>query len=162
MERAVERRQLLSVVASGMAAFVVACGAPDAGETRVIQDPALGTVYQWEKNDILLLVSGLQPTYHPGEEIRLTLLFNNDDGPAQMRVRTRLLGRGQQAVAELEVASATVPASDVLSMERNLLLPRSLPPGDYTLQIEMPPWTQTGQSGSVGGGALTAPVTVVP
>src|SRR5437764_3376419 len=129
-------------MASGVAAWVAACGS-DAGrgETRVVDDPALGTVHQWEKDELLVLASGLQPGYHPGDEIRFELLFNNQrHAPVSLRVRTKLLGRGQQAVVEAPVLPVDVPSEDAVKLERTLRLPRSLPPGDYTLEVELPPW----------------------
>ena len=148
-------------MASGVAAFAAACASPATGETRLVDDPALGRVYQWEKDDLLVLASGLQPAYRPGDEMRVKLLLNNQKHvSAEVKIRTRLLGRGQQAVVEAEVVNVEVPADGVLNLERPLRLPRSLPPQDYALQVELPPWTLAG-NGEAGGGSLMIPVQVV-
>jgi hypothetical protein len=163
VDRRVARRQLIGAMASGVATFVAACGTEaSGGETRVVDDPSLGRVYQWEKDDLLVLVSGLKAAYRPGDEIVVSLTLNNQQGlPAEARVRTKLIGRGQQVVLESDVVAVTVPPDDAAHLERSLRLPRSFPPGEYTLQVELPPWTLAGGGGrSVGGGALTAPLRV--
>lgn len=150
-------------MASGVATFVAACGSEASNaETTVVDDPSLGRVYQWEKDDLLVLLSGLRPTYRPGDEIVVNLTLNNQGRlPIEARVRTKLVGRGQQVVLEADVASVSVPPEDAAHLERSLRLPRSFSPGDYTLQVELPPWTLPGGGGgSVGGGSLTAPVRV--
>jgi len=147
-------------MASGMATFMAACATDVSNPgTTTVDDPTLGRVYQWQKDDLLMLVSGLQPMYHPGQEIRFHLTLNNQtEAPIDVRVRTKLLGRGQQAVVEAEVYPTTVPAEDAVQLDRVLPLPRGLPPEDYVLQVELPPWVRG--SGTVGGGALLAPVRV--
>jgi hypothetical protein len=69
-------------------------------------------------------------------------------------VRTKLVGRAQQVVTEAPVASLQVKPLDAAELERTLELPGNLDPGDYTLVIELPPWSLDGQT--VGGGSLTA------
>ncbi|GEM_PF-4682864 len=162
MERRVARRYLLGTMAASVAAFMAACGGDiHNSETKAVDDPALGRVYQWEKDDLLLLISDLQPSYHAGDDVRFHLLLNNQSSaPAQVRIRTKLLGRGQQAVAEAEVVAANVPSADAVKLERDLRLPRGLPPGDYTLQVELPPWTLPGQQ-TVGGGSALVPLRIV-
>jgi hypothetical protein len=162
VDRRVPRRDLLGMLASGAAAWATACSSDTGrGETNVVDDPTLGKVYQWEKDDLLVLVSGLQPSYQPGDEVRFELLLNNQrHAPISVRVRTKLLGRGQQAVVEAPVVPADIASEDVLKLERTLRLPRSLPPGDYTLEVELPPWQVGSDQAQGAGGALTAPLTV--
>jgi hypothetical protein len=87
------------------------------------------------------------------------MLNNNASIPAVARVLTRLLGRGQQAVVEAEVANLTIDADDASSVERTLDLPRSLTPGDYTLSVELPPWRL--ERREVGGGRINTDIRVI-
>src|SRR4051812_47351807 len=64
MDRPVQRRRLLGAVASSAAALVTACSTDVSNrDTQVVADPTLGKVYQWEKDDLLVLLSGVQPSY---------------------------------------------------------------------------------------------------
>ena len=120
-----------------------------------------GKVLQLEKDDLLVLVSDFQPQYRPGDRIAVTVLINNQSSRfATARIRTRLLGRGQQAVVEAEVASVNIRPMDATPTERALALPTNLPTGDYTLQVELPPWSFEGRQ--AGGGSLSTAVKVVP
>jgi hypothetical protein len=47
---------------------------------------------------------------------------------------------------------------DATATDRVLPIPADLPPGDYTLQVELPPWSFEGRQ--AGGGSLTATVKV--
>ncbi len=162
VDRRVERRELLGVMASGMVAFVAACTTSDlsGGETTIVNDPALGTVYRWEKDDLLILVSGLKTSYRVGEDIRFEALLQNQHSiPLDGRLRTKLIGRGQQVVLEAEMLPIAVEAEGVLNVQRVLQIPRSMPTGDYyVLQIELPPWQYDGQT--AGGGALTVSLSI--
>lgn len=153
----VGRRELLSLVVSGLATAAAACG-PAGGPTNVVRTDD-GRILQWERDDMTVLVSGVKDEYHPGEPVHLTVLINNGAPvPAAARVRTRLLGKGQQAVVEAEVVNVTINADDAASVERTLDLPRSLLPGDYTLSVELPPWRLDRRE--VGGGRLNADIRV--
>lgn len=151
------RRALFGLVASGFASLVAACG-PSSAATTIIQTDE-GRVLQWERDNMTVLVSGLREQYQPGQQVRLTVMLNNHAlVPATARVRTRLLGRGQQSVAEAEVVSVAISPDDAVRVERTLELPRSLTPGDYTLAVELPPWRLDRRD--VGGGKLTADVKI--
>jgi len=150
---------MFSIVASGLTAVAAACG-PAGAPTSVTQTPE-GRVLQWAREDMTVLVSGIRDEYRPGEQIRLSVLMNNGAPvPAVARVRTRLLGRGQQAEVEAEVASLTINSADAAKVDRALDLPRSLSPGDYTVMVEIPPWRL--ERRDVGGGRLTADIRVLP
>ncbi len=127
-------------------------------DVTVIQTPE-GPVLQLEKDDFLVLVSGFKETYRPGERVDLKILLNNQSQRfAQARIRTRLLGRGQQPVVEAEVVAINVRPTDATAVERTLLIPNTVPPGDYTLQVELPPWSFEGRQ--AGGGQLNTTVKV--
>jgi hypothetical protein len=105
-----------------------------------------GKILQWESDDLLVIVSGIQPSYRLGESIKVNLLVNNQASRlAVVRLRTRLLTRGDQAVAETEIANLTVPSDDAANADREIPLARSLTPGEYTLAIEIPPWKVDGR-----------------
>ena len=154
--RRVGRRAALGIWASGAASAVAAaCG--ERGSS-VIQTPE-GPVLQLEKDEFLVLVSGFQAVYHPGERVAIKVILNNQSTRyATARVRTRILGRGEQAVAEAEVASVNVKPVDATAIERAVLLPTTLTPGDYTLSVELPPWSFEGRQ--AGGGKLNTPIKV--
>jgi hypothetical protein len=153
--RKVGRRAAFGVWASGLVSVTSACGDRD---VTVIDGPE-GKVLQLERDDLLVLVSDFKPNYRPGDRITLKVLINNQGTRfAQARVRTRLLGRGQQAVVEAEVANINIRPMDAASVERVLPLPTDLPAGDYTLQVELPPWSFEGRQ--AGGGSLTTPVKI--
>lgn len=122
--------------------------------TTVIQTTD-GPVLQLERDDFLVLVSGLRDAYRPGDRVSIKIIVNNQNTRfASARIRTRIIGRGQQAVAEAEVASINVRPSDATSVEREVLLPTNLSPGEYTLAVELPPWSFEGRQ--AGGGTLSA------
>jgi hypothetical protein len=153
----VGRRALLGLVVSGLTTAVAACG-PSGPPTTVLNTPD-GRVLQWEREGMTVLVSGIQEEYRAGEPVRINVMMNNSASvPAVARVRTRLLGRGQQAVVEAEVANLTIGADAASKVDRVLDLPRSLTPGDYTLMVEVPPWRL--ERREVGGGRLSAEVRV--
>ena len=153
----VGRRALFGLVVSGLTTAVAACG-PAGAPTTVVNTPD-GRVLQWEREGMTVLVSGVQDEYRAGEPLRINVLMNNSASvPAIARVRTRLLGRGQQAVVEAEVANLTVGADAASNLDRVLDLPRSLAPGEYTLMVEVPPWRL--ERREVGGGRLSTEVRV--
>jgi hypothetical protein len=152
----VDRRQAFSIWASGIASAASAC----TGTGTTVLQTAEGPVLRLEKDDFLVLVSGFQSTYRPGERVTVKVLVNNQSTRfAAARIRTKLLGRGQQAVVETEVASITVKPFDATETERTMLLPGNLPAGDYTLMVELPPWSFEGRQ--AGGGSLSTSVSVV-
>jgi hypothetical protein len=153
----VGRRALFGLVVSGLTTAAAACG--PAGAPTTVLNTAEGRVLQWEREGMTVLVSGVQDEYRAGEPIRINVLMNNSASvPAVARIRTRLLGRGQQAVVEAEVASLTIGADGAAGVDRVLDLPRSLAPGEYTLMVEVPPWRLDRRE--VGGGRLSADVRV--
>jgi len=128
-------------------------------EVTVIQT-AEGVVLRLEKDDFLILVSGFKDSYRPGERIDLKVLLNNQSQRfAQARIRMRLIGRGQQPVVEAEVVSVNVRPTDATAVDRALQLPTNVAPGEYTLQVELPPWSFEGRQ--AGGGQLNRTVQVV-
>jgi hypothetical protein len=154
----VSRRAWLAGLVSGAGLLAAACGSPGA---QVLDTPE-GRVLQYEGDNLLVLVSGAQPGYHLGESMHLNVLVNNQsDGLAQVRVRTKLLGRGDQPVVQADAAVLTVNTDDASSVDQELPLARDLLPGDYTLSIEVPPWKVNGRD--FGRGAnLRAPVRLDP
>ena len=149
------RRRFFRAAASGLLGLATACG-PSTGQTEVLSTPE-GKVLQWERDDLLVLVSGLQDSYHLGEAIHLKVILNNQTTRFGLyRLRTKLAGRGQQVVAEAPVASLQVKPFDATEVERVLSLEPSLTPGDYTLIVELPPWSLEGRT--TGGGSLSAPL----
>jgi hypothetical protein len=155
MER-VGRRELLSTWAASVTSLRP--GRWERGAS-VVQTPD-GPVLQLERDDLLVLVSGIKPTYGPGDQLALGLILNNQsERRATVQVRTRLLGREDQALAEGEVASVNVEPIDVSTLERSLVLPSELAPGEYTVLVELPPWSFEGRQ--AGGGKLTARISVV-
>lgn len=118
-----------------------------------------GKILQLEKDDFLVLVSDFAAQYRPGDRISVKVLINNQTSRfATARIRTRLLGRGQQAVAEAEVVSVNVKPMDATTTERSVQIPTDLPAGDYTLQVELPPWSFEGRQ--AGGGSLSTGVKI--
>jgi hypothetical protein len=153
----VGRRELFGLVVSGLTTAAAACG-PTGAPTNVLNTPE-GRVLQWESEGMIVLVSGIQDEYRAGEPMKVTVLLNNSASvPATAKVRTRLLGRGQQAVVEAEVASLIIGAEGASTVDRQLDLPRSLSPGEYTLSVEIPPWRLDRRD--VGGGRLNTDVRV--
>jgi hypothetical protein len=155
--RPVGRRELFSTAASGLLGFVAACG-PGNGRTEITRT-ADGRILQWQRDDLLVLVSGLQESYRLGQELRLSVMLNNQASRSgSYRVRTRLIGRGQQVVAETPVATLQVEPLDAAEIERSIELTPAVGSGDFTLSIELPPWSLDGRT--VGGGALSAPLRI--
>jgi hypothetical protein len=153
----IPRRELFSAATSGMLGFLSACG-PAGSRTEVLQTPE-GKVFQWERDDLLVLVSGLQDRYQVGQEIRLKVLLNNQSNKfGQFRLRTKLAGRGEQVVVEAPVASIQVKPLDAAETERVLPLTSAITPGEYTVVVELPPWNLEGRT--TGGGSLSAAVRV--
>ena len=152
----VDRRAVFGIWATGAASAVAAaCGGRG---TSIIQTPD-GPVLQLEKDDFLVLVSGFRSAYQPGDQLAVRVILNNQSNRyATARVRTRVLGRGDQPVVEAEVVSANVKPFDATAVERSVLLPTTLTPGDYTLSIELPPWSFEGRQ--AGGGKLNAPIKI--
>jgi hypothetical protein len=156
--RVVSRRAWLAGLVSGAGLLAAACGSPGA---QVLDTPE-GRVLQYEGDNLLVLVSGSQPNYHVGESMRLTLMVNNQStGYVQVRLRTKLLGRGDQPVVQADPALLSVRSDDASSVDQDLPLPPDLLPGDYTLSIEIPPWKLDGRDFGPGA-TLTAPVRVDP
>jgi hypothetical protein len=154
----VSRRAWFASLVSGAGLLVAACGSPGAS----VLDTPEGRVMQYEGDDLLVLVSGLQPTYQVGDSLHLTLLVNNQSaGYVQVRLRTKLLGRGDQPVVQADPALLSVKSDDANSVDQDLALPRDLQPGDYTLSVEVPPWKLDGRD--FGRGAtMRAPVRLEP
>ena len=98
---------------SGTAAFLAACSAEVSnGETKVVEDPSLGTVYQWQQDDLLVLVSGYRSCTTPGDTLTFNLVLNNQRSvPIDAKVRVKLVGRGQQVVEQADVVTVSVPAT---------------------------------------------------
>ncbi|MCC7106216.1 MAG: hypothetical protein IT307_13825 [Chloroflexi bacterium] len=156
MKSRINRRDLAQATMSSLAAMVTACG-PSGGQTEVVDSPE-GRVYRWERDDLLVLLSDLKDRYRLGEPIALKVLLNNQAGRAgTFRVRTKLMGRGQQVEAEAEVATLQVRPNDAAEVTRTLVPPASIRPGEYSVVVELPAWTLEGERPK-GGGSLTAPV----
>src|SRR5919202_2664567 len=97
MQRPFPRRMVVAAVLSSASAFAAACGSGSPG-ANVLDTPE-GRVLQYEGDDLLVLVSGLQPSYRAGDHVHLNLMVNNQSaGFAQVKLRTKLLGRAGQAV----------------------------------------------------------------
>ena len=92
------------------------------------------------------------------DENAAVLINNQGSRFATARIRTKLLGRGQQAVVEAEVVSVNIRPMDATPIDRVLSLPTDLPPGDYTLQVELPPWSFEGRQ--AGGGSMTTAIKI--
>jgi hypothetical protein len=151
----VDRRAALGIWASGLMGLTSAC--TDRGLAEI--NTPEGKVLQLEKDDFLVLVSDFAPSYRPGERITLKVLINNQSSRyATARIRTRLVGRGQQPLVEADVASVNIKPMDATATERSLLIPRDLAPGDYTLQIELPAWSFEGRQ--AGGATLSTSIKI--
>ena len=148
------RRAWFAGLVSGAGLLAAACSSPAA---QVLDTPE-GRVLQYEGDDLLVLVTGLEPTYHVGDHMHLNLMVNNQSaGFAQVKLRTKLLGRADQAVVQADPVFLDVKSDDASNVDQDVLLPRDLLPGDYTLTVEVPPWKLDGRE--FGGGAtLRAPV----
>jgi hypothetical protein len=154
--RRVARRAAFGLWASGLASLASSCGTP--GLTEI--DTPDGKVLQLEKDDFLILVSDFAQTYHPGDTIKVHVIVNNQSNRfAQTRIRTKLVGKGQQVVAEAEAAMINIKPSDATAIDRSFLIPNDLPLGDYTLQVELPFWSFEGRQ--TGGATLSTGVKLV-
>ena len=154
-QQKVGRRAAFGVWASGLMGVASACG--DRHVTEI--DGPDGKMLQMERDDFLVLVSDFKQQYQPGEQIMLKVLINNQGSRfATARIRTKLVGRGQQVVVEAEVVSVNIRPMDATITDRALLLPNDLPAGDYTLQVELPPWSFEGRQ--AGGGSMNTAVKV--
>jgi hypothetical protein len=150
----VSRRAWFAGLVSGAGLLAAACSSPAA---QVLDTPE-GRVLQYEGDNLLVLVSGSQPRYQLGETMHLTLLVNNQStGYVQVRLRTKLLGRGDQPVVQADPALLSVKSDDASSVDQDLLLTPDLLPGDYTLSVEIPPWKLDGRDFGPGA-TLQAPV----
>jgi hypothetical protein len=139
---------------SGAGLLAAACSS---GGSQVLDTPE-GRVIQYEGDDLLVLVSGLQQSYHLGDQMHLNLLVNNQSaGFVQVRLRTKLLGRADQPVVQPDPVALDVKSDDASSVDQDVLLPRDLLPGDYTLSVEVPPWKLDGREFGPGA-TLKAPV----
>ncbi len=155
MERPVSRRAWLSALVSGTGALAAACSS---GPTMVELDTPEGKVLQREGNDLLVLVSGYKPRYQLGETIRVNVVINNQSPKLmQAGVRVKVLSRGDQVVAQAEVAQVSIGPDDAASVDREVLLSRDLVPGPHTLEVEIPPWRVEGREAGPGA-QLRTPV----
>jgi hypothetical protein len=153
-DRPVSRRAWFAAIVSGAGLLAAAC-AP--GGSQVLDTPE-GRIVQYEGDDLLVLVSGLQPSYHLGDEMNLNLMVNNQStGFVQIKLRTKLLGRADQPVVQPDPIMLEVKSDDASSADQSFILPQDLLPGDYTLSVEVPPWKLDGREFGVGA-TLRAPV----
>jgi hypothetical protein len=157
-EPLVSRRAWMASLLSGAGLIAAACTSPGAS----VLDTPEGRVLQYEGDDLLVLVQGAQSSYRLGDTMHLNLMVNNQSaGYVQVRLRTKILGRGDQPVVQAEPAQLAVKPDDAASVDQNLVLARQLVPGDYTLSVEVPPWKLDGRD--FGRGAtLRAPVRLEP
>ena len=154
----VSRRAWLAGLVSGASLIAAACAAPGA----TVLDTPEGRVLQYEGDDLLVLVSGAQSTYTAGETMHLNLLVNNQStGYAQVRLRTKLLGRAEQPVVQAEPVILSAKSDDAATANQDVVLPRDLLPGDYTLSVEVPPWKLDGKDFGRGG-TIRAPLRLEP
>src|SRR5579864_4305287 len=152
------RRAWFAAVVSGAGLLAAACSP---GSSQVLDTPE-GRIVQYEGDDLLVLVSGLQPSYHVGDVMHLNLMVNNQSaGFVQIKLRTKLLGRGDQPVVQPDPVNLEVKSDDASNQDQSLLLPPDLVPGDYTLSVEVPPWRLDGRQAGVGA-TLQAPVHLDP
>jgi hypothetical protein len=152
------RRAWFAALASGAGLLAAACSP---GASQVLNTPE-GQVLQYEGDDLLILVSGLQPSYHLGDEMHLNLLVNNQStGFVQIKLRTKVLGRGDQPVVQPDPVNLEVKSDDASNQDQSVLLPRDLLTGDYALSVEVPPWKLDGREVGVGA-TLRAPFRLDP
>src|SRR5437868_2832961 len=152
------RRAWFAAMVSGAGLLAAACSS---GGSQVLDTPE-GRIMQYEGDDLLVLVSGLQPSYQLGDQMHLNLLVNNQSaGFVQVKLRTKLLGRADQPVVQPDPVQLDVKSDDASSADQDLLLPRDLLPGDYTLSVEVPPWKLDGREFGPGA-TLRAPVRLDP
>ncbi len=153
-DQPLSRRAWFAAVVSGAGLLAAACSS---GGSQVLDTPE-GRILQYEGDDLLVLVSGLQPSYHLGDTVHLNLLVNNQSaGFVQVKLRTKLLGRADQPVVQPDPVSLDVKSDDASSADQSFILPRDLLTGDYTLSVEVPPWKLDGREVGVGA-TLRGPV----
>ena len=155
----VSRRAWLAALVSGAGLLAAACSS--GGGAQVLDTPE-GRILQYEGDDLLILVSGLQPSYQVGDAVHLNLLVNNQSaGYVQIKLRTKLLGRGDQPVVQPDPVMLDVNHDDASNQDQSFILPRDLLPGDYTFTVEVPPWKLDGREVGVGA-TMRAPVRLEP
>src|SRR5262249_32595531 len=153
-DQPLSRRAWFAAIVSGAGLLAAACSA---GGSQVLDTPD-GQVLQYEGDDLLILVSGLQKSYQLGDRMHLNLLVNHQGtGFVQMKLRTKVLGRADQPVVQPDPVMLEVKSEDANSVDQTVDLPRDLLPGDYTLAVEVPPWKLDGREFGVGA-TLRAPV----
>jgi hypothetical protein len=153
-DRPLSRRAWFAALVSGAGLLAAACSS---SASQVLDTPE-GRVMQYEGDDLLVLVSGLQPSYQLGDQMHLNLLVNNQSaGFVQVKLRTKLLGRADQPVVQPDPVMLDVKSDDASSVDQDFVLPRDLLPGDYTLSVEVPPWKLDGREFGPGA-TLRAPV----
>src|SRR5205823_7629908 len=114
------RRAWFAAMVSGAGLLAAACSS---GGSQVLDTPE-GRVMQYEGDDLLVLVSGLQPSYQLGDQMHLNLMVNNQStGFVQVKLRTKLLGRADQAVVQPDPVMLDVKSDDASSAAQDLLLP---------------------------------------
>ncbi len=150
------RRAWFAGLVSGATVLAAACSSPGA----VVLDTPEGRVLQYEGDDALILVSGLESSYQLGDAIKLNLMVNNQSPSLiSVRLRTKVLGRGDQPVVQAEPVLLDVKPDDASNADQSLPLGLDLMPGDYTLSVEVPPWKRDGRD--FGRGAtLRAPIRI--
>lgn len=121
-----------------------------------------GRVLQWQGTGLLVLVSGLQDSYAAGDTIHLTLLVNNQGTELiQVKLLTKVLGTGDQPVIQAQPVILSVDSEDAQRQKQDVPIRRDLPTGDYTLAVEVPPWTvadrQVGPGATLRGGIHIGP-----
>jgi hypothetical protein len=156
VEPVVSRRAWFAGLVSGATVLAAACSSPGA----VVLDTPEGRVLQYEGDDALILVSGLESNYRVGNAIKLNLMVNNQSPSLiSVRLRTKVLGRGDQPVVQAEPVLLDVKPDDASNADQSLPLGLDLMPGDYTLSVEAPPWKRDGRD--FGRGAtLRAPIRI--
>ena len=154
----VSRRAWFAALVSGAGLLAAACSS---GASQVLDTPE-GRILQYEGDEVLILVSGLQPSYQLGDTVHLNLLVNNQSaGFLQIKLRTKVLGRGDQPVVQPDPVLLDVNHDDASNQDQSFILPRDLVPGDYTLTVEVPPWKLDGREVGVGA-TVRAPVHLDP
>src|ERR1700737_1011664 len=111
----VSRRAWFAGLVSGAGLLAAACNSPGA---QVLDTPE-GRVLQYEGDNLLVRGRGPQPKYQLGDSMHLTLLVNNQSaGYVQVRLRTKLLGRGDQPVVQADPSLITVKTDAAASADQ--------------------------------------------